>query len=84
MIIAKNVEATDDFFIFIDLLDGRKLKLDMNFIKNETGHVVQAIQDIEAFKQVFIRNGIVTWPSGYDIDPYYLESEGIEINSKTA
>lgn len=79
MISAIKVLATDDFTITVDLEDGRTLKLDMSFIKNEQGHVIQPLKQIEEFKKVFIKNGIVTWPTGYDIDPYFLESEGLLI-----
>lgn len=76
MINAIKVVATEDFIIDIDLEDGRSLKLDMHFILKESGSVVQPFKNAEEFKKVFVRNGIVTWPSGYDIDPYFLESQG--------
>lgn len=83
MINAISVVASEDFFIVVNLEDGRTLKLDMNFIKHENGHVVESIHNFEEFKKVFIKNGIVSWPSGYDIDPYYLEAQGLNI-TKTA
>ena len=76
MISAIRVVATEDFYIVIDLEDGRSLKLNMNYIKEESGSVVQPLKNFEEFKKVFVRNGIVTWPTGYDIDPYFLESHG--------
>lgn len=72
MINAVSVLATDDFFIIVKLADSRSIKLNMSFIHNESGSIVTPIQKIEEFKKVFIQNGIVTWPSGYDIDPYFL------------
>ena len=33
---------------------------------------IDPIKTIEGFRRVFVRNGIITWPSGYDIDPYFL------------
>jgi hypothetical protein len=83
MINAVKVVATDNYFIIIDLEDGRALKLDMNYIKNESGIVIEPLKKIDEFKKVFVKNGIVTWPTGYDIDPYFLESEGTLI-TKTA
>lgn len=80
MINAIKVQATDDFTITVDLEDGRTLRLDMNFIKNEQGHVIEPLKQIEEFKKAFIKNGIITWPTGYDIDPYFLETEGSIIN----
>lgn len=79
MINAIRVVANVDFSVVINLEDGRTLRLDMSFILNEFGSVVQPLQNIEEFKKVFIRNGIVTWPTGYDIDPDFLETQGIFI-----
>jgi hypothetical protein len=75
MIKALKVIATTDFQIIVELEDGRSLKMDMNFLKEESGPVVDPLKKIEEFKKVFINQGIVTWPSGYDIDPYLLEEE---------
>lgn len=38
---------------------------------------------IAATDESICKNGIVTWPTGHDIDPYFLESEGSLI-TKTA
>jgi len=83
MIKAINVVANDDYTICVALEDGRQIKMDMNFIKNIKGPVVDPLKNISEFKKLFIRNGIVTWPTGYDIDPYYLVEQGVEIG-KTA
>lgn len=79
MINAIQVVATDDFSLIVNLEDGRSVKLDMNFILAESGSVVEPLKNFNEFKKVFIRNGIVTWPTGYDIDPYFIESEGVLI-----
>lgn len=84
MINAIKVEPTDDFKILIDLEDGRKIEFDMNYIHSENGVVIDPLKDIKNFKKVFIKNGIVTWPTGYDIDPYYLESAGTIVKNKSA
>ena len=76
MINAIKVEATDDFKIIVTLENNLVLRLDMNFIHDENGRVIDPLKDICEFKKVFVRDGIVTWPSGYDIDPYFLEDQG--------
>ncbi len=80
MIKAIQVIAKNDFTILVQLEDNRNIKLDMSFIKKLEGPVVNPIKELNEFKKVFIRNGIVTWPTGYDIDPYFLIEESTQIN----
>lgn len=80
MIKAIHVTASDDYSIYVTLEDGRKLRIDMAFIKNQSGSVVDPLKNLAEFKKVFVRNGIVTWSTGYDIDPYYLIEQGTIIN----
>ncbi len=83
MIRALKVIATEDFHVIADLEDGRTLKLNMSFIKNESGPVVEPLKTFEEFKKVFIKDGIVTWSTGYDVDPYFLVEKGTLVK-KTA
>lgn len=83
MIRAIQVVAQDDFNILVTLEDGRRIKFDMNFLKNQSGPVVDPLKEVTEFKKVFVRNGIVTWTTGFDIDPYYLVEQGVVVN-KTA
>ncbi len=83
MIRAIGVVANDDYSIEVRLEDGRDLKMDMKFLTDESGPVVDPLKKIMEFKKVFIRNGIVTWPTGYDIDPYFLLEQG-SIITRTA
>ena len=83
MIKAIGVTANNDYSIIVILEDGRHLKVDMSFVKDQSGPVVDPIKSLVEFKKVFIRNGIVTWPTGYDIDPYFLLEQGTVVN-KTA
>jgi hypothetical protein len=83
MIKAIGVTAHPDFTISVNLEDGRTLKMDMNFVQYLSGPVVDPLKNFSEFSKVFVRNGIVTWTTGYDIDPYYLAEQGIVV-SKTA
>ncbi|MGK5088316.1 DUF2442 domain-containing protein [Bdellovibrionota bacterium FG-2] len=80
---AIQVVANDDYSILVTLEDGRIIRVDMASIKNESGPVVDPLKSILEFKKVFVRNGIVTWPTGYDIDPYFLVQQGF-VTNKTA
>ena len=72
MIKAISVKANDDFSILVSLEDGRIVRMDMSFIQDKSGPVVEPLKNIEEFKRVFVNKGIVTWPTGYDIHPYFL------------
>ena len=76
MIKAISVIAKDDFSILVTLEDERQVTFDLSYIKNISGPVVDPIKNINEFKKVFIRNGIVSWNTGFDIDPYYLIEHG--------
>ncbi len=80
---AIQVLANDDYSILVTLEDGRQIRVDLTFIKNESGPVVDPLKILSEFKKVFVRNGIVTWPTGYDIDPYFLVEQGF-VTNKTA
>jgi hypothetical protein len=72
MIKATSVRANDDFTITVQLEDGRVATHDMGYLKELDGPVVDKIKSVAEFRKAFVENGIVAWPSGYDIDPYYL------------
>ena len=81
MIKAISVEALNDFSIVVSLEDGRSIKMDMSYLKSLSGPVVDPLKDLKGFKNVFVRNGIVTWHTGYDIDPYHLVETGNVVGS---
>ena len=72
MIKAKKVIPHLDFKITVTFEDNRVCIIDMNFIFEESGPVIDPLKTYDAFKNVTIVDGIVTWPTGYDIDPEYL------------
>lgn len=80
MIKAIQVVANDDYTITVTMEDRRILKMDLSFVKNQSGPVVDPLKEKEEFKKVFIRNGIVTWTTGFDIDPYYLVEQATIVN----
>ncbi len=80
MIKAIQAVANDDYTIIVTLEDGRRLKVDMSVINSQSGPVVDPLKMLTEFKKVFVRNGIVTWTTGYDIDPYFLVEQGSVID----
>lgn len=69
----KSVNAHPNFKLTVIFDNGKSSLIDMNFIFNESGPVVEPLKQFENFQKVYIENGIITWPTGYDIDPNYLE-----------
>jgi hypothetical protein len=82
MIRAMSVLAFDDYTIQVSLEDGRVIKMDMGYLRNLTGPVVDPLKEPKAFRNVFVRNGVVTWHTGYDIDPYHLVDAGILVENQ--
>jgi len=69
---AVSVKVKGLYYIEVSLEDGSVIEHDMNYLISESGPVVEAIKAEFEFAKVFIDRGIVSWPSGYDIDPYFL------------
>ena len=82
MIRAISVLASDDYTIQVSLEDGRVIKMDMGYLRKLSGPVVDPLKDPKAFQKVFVRNGIVTWQTGYDIDPYHLVDAGVVVGNQ--
>jgi hypothetical protein len=56
--------------------------MDMSYLKSLSGPVIDPLKDLKVFKNVFVRNGIVTWQTGYDIDPYHLVETGYVVRNE--
>lgn len=48
---------------------------DFSFIKAESGPMLEPLKDPAYFRRVFIEDGVLTWPNGYDWDPIALHDE---------
>lgn len=68
----KKVIPHPDFKLTVFFEDNNVSTVDMNFIFKESGPVVDPLKTYEHFRLVFIEDGVITWPTGYDIDPEYL------------
>ncbi|MCF8476362.1 MAG: DUF2442 domain-containing protein [Pseudolabrys sp.] len=43
--------------------------------KEKTGPMAEPLKDANYFQRVFIEDGALTWPNGYDWDPIALHDE---------
>src|SRR5439155_2092326 len=55
----------------IEFSDGMSGVRDFSFVADKTGAMAQPLKD-PVFARVFIENGALTWPNGYDWNPIAL------------
>ena len=48
---------------------------DFSFLLDETGPMLEPLKDPAYFKRVFVEDGALTWPNGYDWDPISLHDD---------
>ncbi len=59
----------------IEFSDGTIGVRDFADISEKTGSMVVPMKDAAYFQRVFIEDGALTWPNGYDWDPIALHDE---------
>jgi Protein of unknown function (DUF2442) len=59
----------------IEFSDGTVGVRDSAFVRGKTGRMAEPLKDPAYFERVFIDDGALTWPNGYDWDPIALHDE---------
>lgn len=59
----------------IEFSDGTVGVCDFADIFKKTGPMSEPLKDASYFQRVFIEDGALTWPNGYDWDPIALHDE---------
>ena len=59
----------------IEFSDGTIGTRDFAFLLSRSGPMVEPLKDPAYFARVFIDDGALTWPNGYDWDPLALHAE---------
>ena len=59
----------------IEFSDGTVGVRDFAFVAKKSGPMVEPLKDPDYFATVFIDDGALTWPNGYDWDPIALHDE---------
>lgn len=59
----------------IEFSDGTVGVRDFASIAEKTGRMAEPLKDPAYFARVFIEEGALTWPNGYDWDPIALHEE---------
>jgi len=69
------VRPLGDHKLEIEFSDGTIGERDFSFIVEKTGSMAQPLKDPSYFARVFIEEGSLTWPNGYDWDSLALHNE---------
>jgi hypothetical protein len=75
MIDVAGVHALGGFKLEIEFSDGTGGVRDFASIRKKTGPMAGPLKDPVYFARVFIEDGALTWPNGYDWDPIALHDE---------
>jgi hypothetical protein len=75
MIDVTGVKRLGDYRLEISFSDGTIGVRDFSEIKSRRGEMVEPLKDAAYFARVFIDDGALTWPNGYDWDPIALHDE---------
>jgi hypothetical protein len=75
MIDVVGVRRLGGHMLEIQFSDGTVGVRDFSFLLDRTGPMVEPLRDPAYFARVFIDDGGLNWPNGYDWDPIALHSE---------
>lgn len=67
------LRVTDDHRLSLRFRDGLVAELDFESVLDKApGPLAEELRTQNAFAQVTLDDGVLTWPNGYDIDPVTL------------
>jgi Protein of unknown function (DUF2442) len=76
MIDVIGVKSVGGYKLEIEFSDGMVGVRDFaDIIFKKTGPMAEPLKDASYFQRVFIEDGALTWPNGYDWDPIALHDE---------
>jgi hypothetical protein len=75
MIDVVGVKSLGDSKLEIEFSDGTIGVRDFSDVLQKTGSMVTPLKAAAYFQRVFIEDGALTWPNGYDCDPIALHDE---------
>jgi hypothetical protein len=75
MIDVIGVRRLGGFKLELEFSDGTVGERDFGPILQKSGPMVEPLKDPAYFARVFIEDGALTWPNGYDWDPIALHDE---------
>ena len=75
LIKVRKAKSVGDHRLKIEFSDDTIGERDFSFIKREAGPMLEPLKDPAYFRRVFVEDGVLTWPNGYDWDPIALHDE---------
>jgi hypothetical protein len=75
MIEVREAQHLGDHRLRVEFSDDTVGERDFSFLARETGPMVEPLRDPAYFARVFVENGVLTWPNGFDLDPIALHNE---------
>src|SRR5262249_32860693 len=75
MIEVREARHLGDFRLWIEFSDDSAGERDFSFLTAEVGPMIEPLKDPAYFGRVFVENGVLTWPNGFDLDPIALHDE---------
>ena len=75
LIKVRKVKSLGDLRLKIEFSDDTIGERDFSFIEREAGPMLEPLKDPAYFRRVFVEDGVLTWPNGYDWDPIALHDE---------
>lgn len=75
MIDVTGLQYLGGFKLRIEFSDGTVGVRDFQFVTEKTGPMAAPLQNPAYFARVFIEDGALTWPNGYDWDPIALHDD---------
>ena len=69
------VEPRGGYQLALAFSDGSEGERDFADLIAEGGEMVEPLRDVAFFARVFLDDGVLTWPNGFDLDSIALHQE---------
>jgi Protein of unknown function (DUF2442) len=69
------VEPRGGYRLAVAFSDGSEGERDFADLIAEGGEMVEPLRDVTFFARVFLDDGVLTWPNGFDLDSIALHQE---------
>ena len=69
------VEPRGGYRLAVAFSDGSEGERDFADLIAEGGEMVERLRDVAFFARVFLDDGVLTWPNGFDLDSIALHQE---------
>ena len=79
-----SVQVTGPCDLICELSNKKLYRFDMGFVLREDSPMVKPLRDPAFFAKVFLENGHLTWPNGYDIHADTIVRDGIPLNQEAS